>query len=211
MMRERATAVLTLRANRMILRAIASISRGDVSWPGVTFLAPFGLIGLRLVELYGIDQQAFARQVDIASTELPGARTWLRSALPEAAFARAAEIIPDPAFALRSAECSPPRTSARSAAAGCQAVHCTRRWGAWRGMHGSSGSACPVAAATWPMDSGFPAHVCFASHFLVPLLGLNCRTARVRRGTGVLWSTDLPANPAAKASFAWRRTRTTDP
>jgi len=34
MMRERATAVLTLRANRMILRAIASISRGDVSWPG---------------------------------------------------------------------------------------------------------------------------------------------------------------------------------
>ncbi|QLQ26368.1 MAG: hypothetical protein HZT41_17345 [Dechloromonas sp.] len=91
----------------MILRAIASISRGDVSWPGVTFLAPFGLIGLRLVELYGIDQQAFARQVDIASTELPGARTWLRSALPEAAFARAAEIIPDPAFALRSAECSP--------------------------------------------------------------------------------------------------------
>lgn len=104
-----------------------------------------------------------------------------------------------------------PRTSARSAAAGCQAVHCTRRWGAWRGMHGSSASACPVAAATWPMDSGFPAHVCFASHFLVPLLGLNCRTARVRRGTGVLWSTDLPANPAAKASFAWRRTRTTDP
>lgn len=70
-----------------------------------TFLASFGLIGLRLVEIHGIDPQGFARQVGIASTELPDARTRLPSALLDTAFTRAAEIIPDPAFALRSAEC----------------------------------------------------------------------------------------------------------
>lgn len=70
-----------------------------------TFLASFGLIGLRLVELHGIDPQRFAQQVGISSIEIPDAKTRLPSALLDQAFARAAELIPDPAFALRAAEC----------------------------------------------------------------------------------------------------------
>jgi AraC-like DNA-binding protein len=70
-----------------------------------TFLASFGLIGLRLLELYGIDSRRFAMQMGIASIEIPDARTRLPSALLDGAFERAAELIPDPAFALRAAEC----------------------------------------------------------------------------------------------------------
>jgi len=70
-----------------------------------TFLASFGLIGLRLVELHGIDPERFAQQLGIASTELPDTRTRLPSALLDSAFERAAQLITDPAFALRAAEC----------------------------------------------------------------------------------------------------------
>jgi AraC-like DNA-binding protein len=70
-----------------------------------TFLASFGLIGLRLVELYGIDPGRFAQQVGISSIEIPDARTRLPSALLDVAFEKAAQMIPDPAFALRSGEC----------------------------------------------------------------------------------------------------------
>ena len=70
-----------------------------------TFLASFGLIGLRLIELHGIDPQGFAQQVGIASIELPDARTRLPSTLLDLAFEKASSLIPDPAFALRSAEC----------------------------------------------------------------------------------------------------------
>ena len=70
-----------------------------------TFLASFGLIGLRLVELYGIDSGRFAQQVGIASVELPDARTRLPSAMLDVAFEQAAQMIPDPAFALRAGEC----------------------------------------------------------------------------------------------------------
>lgn len=70
-----------------------------------TFLASFGLIGLRLVELHGIDPQRFAQQVGITSIEIPDAKTRLPSALLDKAFAQAVELIPEPAFALRSAEC----------------------------------------------------------------------------------------------------------
>ena len=70
-----------------------------------TFLASFGLIGLRLVELNGIDPGRFAQQVGISSIELPDARTRLPSALLDVAFERAAQMIPDPAFALRAGEC----------------------------------------------------------------------------------------------------------
>ena len=70
-----------------------------------TFLASFGLIGLSLVELHGIDPQRFAQQVGIATIEIPDAKTRLPSALLDKAFAQAVELIPDPAFALRSAEC----------------------------------------------------------------------------------------------------------
>ena len=70
-----------------------------------TFLASFGLIGLRLVELHGIDPHRFAQQVGIASIGLPDAKTRLPSALLDSAFEKAAALIPDPAFALRAAEC----------------------------------------------------------------------------------------------------------
>lgn len=70
-----------------------------------TFLATFGLIGLRLVELNGIDSRRFAQQMGIASIAIPDAKTRLPSALLDSAFERAAELIPDPAFALRAAEC----------------------------------------------------------------------------------------------------------
>jgi len=70
-----------------------------------TFLASFGLIGLRLIELHGIDPQRFAQQVGIASIEIPDARTRLPSSLLDLAFEKAISLIPDPVFALRSAEC----------------------------------------------------------------------------------------------------------
>jgi len=70
-----------------------------------TFLASFGLIGLSLVELHGIDPQRFAEQVGIASIEIPDARTRLPAQLADECFAKAASLIPDPAFALRAAAC----------------------------------------------------------------------------------------------------------
>jgi len=70
-----------------------------------TFLASFGLIGLRLGELHGIDPNRFAEQVGLASIDLPDTKTRLPSSLLDRAFAKAAELIPDPAFALRAAEC----------------------------------------------------------------------------------------------------------
>ena len=70
-----------------------------------TFLASFGLIGLRLVELHGIDPRRFAQQVGIASIELTDAKTRLPAQLVEMGFSKAASLIPDPAFALRAAEC----------------------------------------------------------------------------------------------------------
>ena len=70
-----------------------------------TFLATFGLIGLRLLEKYEIDPQRFAQQVGIATIEVPSAKARLPSGLLDRAFAKAADLIADPAFALRSAEC----------------------------------------------------------------------------------------------------------
>lgn len=70
-----------------------------------TFLATFGLIGLRLLELHGIDQQRFAQQAGIGSTDVPTPKTRMAIELADKAFERAAQLIPDPAFALRAAEC----------------------------------------------------------------------------------------------------------
>lgn len=70
-----------------------------------TFLATFGLIGLRLLEKYGIDPQHFSQQVGIATLGSPLPRTRLPSALLDRAFGRAASLIDDPAFALRASEC----------------------------------------------------------------------------------------------------------
>lgn len=70
-----------------------------------TFLATFGLVGLRLIELHGIEPQQFARQLGIDSIVVPDAKTRLPTDLLDMAFARATSQIPDPAFALRVAEC----------------------------------------------------------------------------------------------------------
>lgn len=70
-----------------------------------TFLATFGLIGLRLIEKHGIDPQGFARQVGIATIEGPQAKARLPSTLLDHAFDKAASLIPDPAFALQAAQC----------------------------------------------------------------------------------------------------------
>lgn len=70
-----------------------------------TFLATFGLIGLRLLELHGIDPQRFAQQIGIGSTDVHSPKTRLAADLADNAFERAAQLIPDPAFALRTAEC----------------------------------------------------------------------------------------------------------
>lgn len=70
-----------------------------------TFLASFGLIGLRLIELHGIDPQRFVRQFGIDPDVAPDTRTRLPAALADETFAAAAALIPDPAFALRAGEC----------------------------------------------------------------------------------------------------------
>ena len=69
-----------------------------------TFLATFGLIGLRLVELHGIDPQQFA--IKTGMNPVPGdARTRLPSDVLDKLFERAATQIPDPAFALKASDC----------------------------------------------------------------------------------------------------------
>lgn len=70
-----------------------------------TFLATFGLIGLRLVELHGIDPQRFAQQVGIDPMLSLEARTRLPSSLIDVGFEKAASMIFAPAFALRASEC----------------------------------------------------------------------------------------------------------
>lgn len=68
-------------------------------------LASLGQILYRLVELHGIDARRFVSQIGIDPEVLrdPKARVPIRAA--DAAFAKAAYLIPDPAFALRAAEC----------------------------------------------------------------------------------------------------------
>jgi AraC-like DNA-binding protein len=70
-----------------------------------TFLASFGLIGLRLVELHGLDPGEFAREIGLPGTAIPHAGTRLPSSLLDRAFALAERRIADPAFALRAGEC----------------------------------------------------------------------------------------------------------
>jgi AraC-like DNA-binding protein len=70
-----------------------------------TFLATFGLIGLRLLELHGVDPQAFVQQFGLDPTTAPDTRTRLPTTLIDQTFAKAAALIPDPAFALRAGEC----------------------------------------------------------------------------------------------------------
>lgn len=69
-----------------------------------TFLPSSRLIGLRLLEAYGIDSRRFAQQIGLPPIDAPQGNTRLPSKLLDAAFERGAAIIPDPAFALRAGE-----------------------------------------------------------------------------------------------------------
>ncbi len=70
-----------------------------------SFLASFGMIGLRLVELHGIEPKAFAQRIGLARTTPAEANARLPSDLADKAFRLAMEWIPDPAFALKAAQC----------------------------------------------------------------------------------------------------------
>lgn len=70
-----------------------------------SFLATFGLVGLRLVELHGIDPQRFIEQAGIESSLVMDTRTRLPTRLADIGFEKAMSLIADPAFALRAAEC----------------------------------------------------------------------------------------------------------
>ena len=70
-----------------------------------TFLATFGLVGLRLLELYGVDRQTLVADLGIAASTLPQAHDRLPSKLVDRGFKLACARIDDPAFALRAASC----------------------------------------------------------------------------------------------------------
>lgn len=63
-----------------------------------TFLASFGLIGLRFVELHGIDPHGFAQQFGLDLSAAPDTTTRLPVILADETFAKAASLIPDPGF-----------------------------------------------------------------------------------------------------------------
>jgi len=70
-----------------------------------TFLATMGQVFVRVVEMHGIDANALLREagVDPAALRDPAAR--IPSAFWDIAGAKAAALIPDPAFGLRAARC----------------------------------------------------------------------------------------------------------
>jgi len=70
-----------------------------------TFLATMGQVFVRVLEMHGVDARALMREagIDPAVVNDPSAR--IRSSVGDAVVARAASLIPDPAFALRAARC----------------------------------------------------------------------------------------------------------
>ena len=68
-------------------------------------LATVWLMILRLVEVHGIDTQQFLRELGVHPETVRDTRARLPSQLSDVAFEKAAALIPDPAFALRSAQC----------------------------------------------------------------------------------------------------------
>ena len=73
--------------------------------PSPTFLASFGLIGLRLIALHGLDPQRFVGELGLPGTSPADADARLPSGLLDQAFELAMQRIPDTAFALRAGEC----------------------------------------------------------------------------------------------------------
>jgi len=70
-----------------------------------SFLATVGLAMTRLVELHGIDPDSFMKQVGLNPETFRDPKARLPVRVVDAVFTRAAFLIPDPAFALRAAEC----------------------------------------------------------------------------------------------------------
>lgn len=70
-----------------------------------TFLASFGQIGLRLIERLGISPQEFTRPFGLDPKILPSPKARVPAQFGDETFARIASLVPDPAFALLSAEC----------------------------------------------------------------------------------------------------------
>ena len=70
-----------------------------------TFLATMGQVHVRLVEMHGIDAHDLVREagIDPAALRDPSAR--ISSDMADRFLARAAALIPDPAFGLRAARC----------------------------------------------------------------------------------------------------------
>jgi AraC-like DNA-binding protein len=68
-------------------------------------LATVWVMVLRLVELHGIDRRSFMRELGVPPETLRDVDARLPSRLADLAFTKAAARIPDPAFALRAAEC----------------------------------------------------------------------------------------------------------
>jgi AraC-like DNA-binding protein len=70
-----------------------------------TFLASGGLVFKRLIELYGIDSVSFLKEIGIEPSQLIEPKARISARISDIAFAKAALLIQEPAFALRAAEC----------------------------------------------------------------------------------------------------------
>lgn len=68
-------------------------------------LATLGLVLLRLLEVHGIDSRQFMWELGVDAEAFRDTRGRLPSQLADAAYEKAAALIPDPAFALRAAQC----------------------------------------------------------------------------------------------------------
>jgi AraC-like DNA-binding protein len=70
-----------------------------------TFLATMGQVFVRLLELHGVDARALLRETGIDPASLRDSTARLSSSAWDKAVAKAAAVVPDPAFALRAARC----------------------------------------------------------------------------------------------------------
>jgi AraC-like DNA-binding protein len=70
-----------------------------------TFLATLELVMLKLLELHGIDVNVFMQQLGFDAKSIPDPKDRMSTLIADQFFIKAITLIPDPAFALRTAEC----------------------------------------------------------------------------------------------------------
>jgi len=70
-----------------------------------TFLASFGMVGLRIIDSYGLNSRRFASSLEMSPQAVANNNTRLSTDLVDAGFMHAMTLIADPAFGLRAAEC----------------------------------------------------------------------------------------------------------